>query len=162
MATEMNSPSKWLPRVLAEFEALVLAGGEVAGVGLRNRIAEAQSLACHFVENQLVAIAALKNPRASYMTKLRERTGYDLTQERYRYEVGWVYVAPEHRGAKLSRSLMETCLTVAGTAGMFATTRKDNVPMQRTLQRYGFAQVGTSYKSERGDVLLKLFVREGA
>ena len=96
----------------------------------------------------------------SYRTKLRERTGCDLIEERYRFEVGWVYVVPEYRGAKVSRGLVEACLTAAGTSGMFATTREDNVPMQRTLQRYGFVETGRSYNSERNSGILRLFVRE--
>jgi predicted GNAT family N-acyltransferase len=161
MEIEVKSPTDWPRDVLGSFEGLVRAGGEVAGAGLPVRITEAKVLACHFVEGQLAAIAALKNPKQSYRAKILARSGFDLDQERYPYELGWVFVVPQHRGARLSRPLVKACLASANNAGVFATTRQDNEPMQRTLKRYGFAQAGDVYKSERGDASLVLFLREG-
>jgi len=161
VATEAKAPADWSREVRAGFEALVRSGGEVPGAGLSARIAEAQSLACHFEDRQLVAVAALKNPRLTYREKLCDRSGFDLSKEKYAYEVGWVYVAENHRGSRLSRLVVEACLTEAGSGGVFATTREDNEAMQRTLKRYGFVRAGKAYESERVDVLLVLLVREG-
>ena len=161
MATEARPPADWPEEIRNAFEVLVREGGEVTTAGLGGRIAEAASLICTIDSGQLVAVAALKNPRPTYRTKLRERTGFDLARRKYPYEIGWVYIKPNHRGAGLSRPLVEACLAAAASEGVFASTREDNKPMQRTLKRYGFVQAGNSYKSERDEVTLVLFVREG-
>lgn len=160
MATEARPPSEWPPDTLAAFESLVRAGGEVAGAGLATRIAQAKVLSCHWKESQLQAIAALKNPRQSYRAKTAGRSDFELAEDRYPFELGWVYVVPEHRGAGLSRAVVEACLASAGAAGVFAT-RANNEPMQRTLKRHGFRRTGSGYKSERGAASLVLFIRDG-
>jgi ribosomal protein S18 acetylase RimI-like enzyme len=162
MATKTKPPAQWTSEILAEFEKLVRAGGEVAGAGLSARIANAQSLVCHFDDDRLVAIAAIKNPAASYRAKLTKQTGYDLNLEQFRYELGWVYALPEHQGKGLSKNLMEACLLAAGSDGVFATTRENNERMQEILKRYKFVEVGTRYKSGHGNVWLNLFVLKGA
>jgi hypothetical protein len=43
---------------------------------------------------------------------------------------------------------------------MFATTRKDNEPILRTLRRHGFVETGAACVSETGEYWLQLLVRD--
>lgn len=157
---EARPPADWDAEIRVAFEAFVCSSGEVAGAGLAARIGEAALLVCHFDRGSLAAVAGLKNPRVSYREKLIDRSAFDLAADKYRFEVGWVYVAPEFRGAGLSRQLVECCLAGCNGAGAFATTREGNVAMQKTLKRCGFIQVGKPYKSQRGEASILLMVRE--
>lgn len=160
MTVDARSPAEWPKEILAEFETLVRAGGQVAIQGLSARIADAHSLACHFENGRLVATSALKKPHPSYRERLSKRSGFDLNQSTHPYEVGWVYVLPDHRGLGLSRPLVEACLAAIGHIGVFATTRTDNMAMRCTLKRCGFVEAGNVYKSNHGDASLQLFVRQ--
>ena len=70
-----------------------------------------------------------------------------------------MFIIPSARGRRLSRDLTQAALSAAGNAGVFATSRTDNLGMHATLGRFGFAQSGSSYMSTRGNYQLQLFVR---
>jgi predicted GNAT family N-acyltransferase len=160
MGTEAKPPAEWTVATRSDFEKLVRAGSEVNVAGLTKRIAGAATLACHYVGKKLVGVAALKRPTDSYRKKVSERARFALSKEAFPFEVGWVYVSPEGRGHGLSKQLVAACLDVAGSAGVFATTREENDPMRCCLAKIGFKRIGMPYLGERGKHLLVAYARE--
>jgi len=135
------------------------AGGEVDGAVLEDRIRNAKHLIFLFQGSCLVGITALKNPLVSYRRSVSAKAGVKLDTSEFPYELGYVFVLPSARDARLSRPLVEAALKASNGAGVFATSRNDNVAMHRTLVRFGFAAVGHSYRSDRGNHELQLFIR---
>jgi len=144
---------------MREFGNFVLTGGEVTAVGLDARIREAWSLVLAVSDGCLVGTAALKNPDAAYQRRVFENAKAHLSLEDFPLELGWVLVSKEHRGHGVSGKLVDALLDGV-TLGVYSTSRSDNVPMHRTLQRFDFMQHGQSYPSKQNrKALLSLFLR---
>ncbi|MDB5344555.1 MAG: hypothetical protein JWP89_2932 [Schlesneria sp.] len=160
MKSEAKSPSQWAKETRSNFERLVCEGDQINSNGLTERIDNAAILACHHDGDTLVGVAALKNPADSYRLKVSRLSGFDLSSNLFPFELGWVYVVPEKRGRGLARQLVAACLNAEKPAGVYATTREDNVSMQSCLHKNGFRRAGQPYKSKQGDHYLVLYVRE--
>jgi hypothetical protein len=143
----------------ATFIALVRAGGEVIVQGLPERVLSARALVLCRVEGLLVGIGALKQPQASYQRRIGSESGFPLPAAEFPYELGWVYVSAGERGKGLSFSIAQAALSASSGAGVFATSRTDNLPMHRSLEKLGFLPSGQPFVSGRGKHSLQLFVR---
>lgn len=159
MATSVKMPCECSEEEVTTFEELVGRGKEVTPHGLSGRIKTAKALAFHSVGGQVIGIAALKNPAATRPRKVFRKARAPQNPNDFPFEVGWVFISPEHRGQGLSRKLLKAVLKFARGSGVFATTRSDNVPMQKTLEKCGFVRTGRLYQSERRDNKLCLFLR---
>jgi GNAT superfamily N-acetyltransferase len=155
-------PSACAAKALDEFRALVLAGGEVTAQGLEDRIRSAVKLIFLNVCCCLSGVAALKRPEQGHRKHISEKSRISLLEAEYPFELGWVFVMPSARGRGFSRDLTQAALTAAGTAGVFATSRTDNIAMHKALLKFGFQSAGEPYQSERGDYKLQLFLRPGS
>jgi GNAT superfamily N-acetyltransferase len=159
--TIVKKPNEYSPGELEEFRKLVLAGGEVAADGLAARINQAAALAFVRAGRSVLGVAALKRPAASYRKSISSKAGVPLSQSAFPYELGWVFVSPKARGQGMSRKLVEALVSMATEAGLFATSRSNNVAMHRSLERCGFAPIGDLYYSDQGNHKLRLFTRNG-
>ena len=157
-----RSPSECSENEIKDFMALVLAGGEVAAKGFQNRVSSAVSLVFLTIGCCLCGVAALKRPEASYRKRVSCSSDRLLTEQAFPYELGWVFVMPSARGHKFSVDLTREALAGAGTHGVFATSRTDNVVMHATLKKFDVLPVGRPWNSRHGDHELQLFVRAGA
>lgn len=157
-----KAPNNCSESELADFQSLVLAGGEVTPTGLGNRVGSAHVLAFLTLGKCLVGVAALKRPEARYRKRVFHKSGTTIAEADYPFELGWVFVLPSARGWHLSSNLVQEVMLSAGTHGVFATSRTDNRPMHATLGKYSFSTVGKPYSSSRGDHQLQLFVHHGA
>lgn len=155
-------PSACDEKTLADFRALVLAGGEVTSTGLEDRVRSAVRLIFLKVCGCLCGVAALKRPEENYRKKISAQSGIPLPEAEYRFELGWVFVMPSARGRGFSVDLTREALSAAGAAGVFATSRSDNIAMHRALAKFGFEPVGEPYPSDRGDYQLQLFLLHAA
>jgi GNAT superfamily N-acetyltransferase len=144
---------------IGDFMAFVLAGDEVVSDGLEGRIRGAERLVFLRVCGCLSGVAALKPPDQHYRKDISSKSGIPLPEETYPFELGWVFVMPSARRRNFSVDLTRAALSAAGTAGVFATSRTDNVSMHATLSKFGFAVAGSRYPSNRGNHQLQLFVR---
>jgi RimJ/RimL family protein N-acetyltransferase len=72
-------------------------------------------------------------------------------------ELGWVYVLPEHRGKHYSEVLSAAANSQSDGAPVFATTRSDNIAMQKALERLQFRRVGDPYWSADNKRTLMLY-----
>ena len=154
-----REPTSCNDNEIADFKALVLAGGEVTPGGLDQRIRAAVGLVFLSEGRLLRGIAALKSPLQTYRKEVFAKSGVPLAEEEYPFELGWVFIIPSARGKKLSLKLVQAAVTVAGGCAVFATSRTDNLPMHATLVKCGFLPAGDSYRSTRGSYELQLFVR---
>ena len=159
MSTIAKAPSKCSEEELKIFFQLVKSGGEVAFDGLEDRIKTAEMIVFHYAGDQLVGVAALKTPSASYKSRVFRESRTRLLANKFHFELGWVFVIPQYRKGGLSRCLVEAALKTAEGQNVFATSPIDRTFMHRTLERYGFTKEGMPYLSRRRAQSLQLFVR---
>ncbi len=158
----VKSPGACSNVEIGAFIAFVRAGGEVSIQGLVERIRGAAALAFARLDGLLVGVAALKQAQASYRRRVSAESGAPLPVAEFPYELGWVYVLPKARRNGLSLSLSQSILATSIGAGVFATSRTDNIAMHRSLDKLGFESTGNPFTSGRGKHTLQVFVRHGA
>jgi GNAT superfamily N-acetyltransferase len=144
---------------ISRFVELVLEGGEVPERPLRTNVPKAKCLVMLFEEEQLVGVAALKNPQDSYRARLSTNSGASVSAAAFPYELGYIFVTPAARGNGYGEHLVASTLMAAGSHGIFATSRADNTAIHKTLCRNGFAPTGNPYSSKDGKRELQLFCR---
>lgn len=140
------------------FRQLVIEGGEVGGAALTTNIANAKVLVILMQAGAMRGVAALKCPQDSYRTKIIKRTGVELSQPDYPFELGYVFVQPALQGRGLSHLLVASCLQHADARGVFATVRTDNAPMHATFKKAGFVAAGADYPGSK-DRRIGLLIR---
>ena len=158
----VKSPSECSNVEIGAFIAFVRAGGEVSIQGLPERIRGAAALVFARIDSLVVGVAALKQPQASYRRRVSTESGAPLLAEEFPYELGWVYVSPESRGKRLSLLLSQAALAASKDAGVFATSRTENIAMHRSLAKLGFVATGNPFVSGRGKHSLQVFARHAA
>lgn len=156
---EVKSPSDCSDSELKQFVALVNEGGEVAN-GLDGRVRRAVVLAMMYCSDDLVGTAAIKRPNNNYRKKVFQNANAGQQPSSYPVELGWIYIAPEHRGKGKTTALVEAALHQLDGGYAFATTRQNNEAMHHVLQKTGFSHVGNPYasKEHHGEKIL-LFLR---
>jgi GNAT superfamily N-acetyltransferase len=158
----VKSPAECTNLEIGAFIAFVRAGGEVSTQGLPERIRGAAALAFARVDGLVVGVAALKQPQASYRRRVSTESGAALSAQEFPFELGWVYVSPELRGNGFSFLLSQAALAESNAAGVFATSRTDNIAMHRSLAKLGFEVTGNPFLSGRGKHSLQVFSRHAA
>lgn len=136
---------------LDEFCKFVRQGDEVETQGLEARVKRAKALVFLRVDGELVGVAALKEPLRTYRDGVFRKALVPDSSKGFRFELGWVFVPPAHRRKGYSRVLSAAAINQCERTPTFATTRLDNVPMQRVLEQIGFRRVGDSWQSDRGN-----------
>jgi RimJ/RimL family protein N-acetyltransferase len=160
MNTKIERPLKCSEHERRSFEALVRKGEEVEGVGLTERIRNAESLMFLMQDDgALIGVAALKRPNPGYRANVFLSAQSKLRPEDFGLELGWIYVVESERRKGRGHTLMETLLPYAQRERVYATTRKLNAPMICVNERYGFHREGNPYVSKNGQHNLLLFVR---
>lgn len=154
----IKKPSECSTAELQDFVAFVLAGGEVTAVGLDVRVKEAEALVFLVQDGCLKGIAAVKNPDQNYKNKVFRKARASVQANEFPFELGWVFVLPSSRGVGFSHKLVKAAIDVTSGRGVFATSRSDNVPMQKVLKAHGLSCHGKEYVSSRGNHKLILFV----
>lgn len=158
-----KTPSECSASELQNFAALVLAGGEVIADKLEARIKNAKALLFLQHDGCLKGIAAVKNPYNSYKEEVFEKADATEKAGQFQFELGWVFVLPSSRGVGFSHELMKAALAVTQGRAIFSTSRADNTPMHKVLEKHGFSCHGKAYASTRGgNQQLVLFVRNAA
>lgn len=158
----VKSPRECSNIEISAFIAFVRAGGEVSIQELPERICGAAALVFARIDGLVVGVAALKQPQASYRRRVSSESGAPLLVEELPYELGWVYVSSESRGKGLSLLLSQAALAPSKGAGVFATSRTENIAMHRSLAKLGFVATGNPFVSGRGKHSLQVFARHAA
>lgn len=151
------SPSRYTTAERDQFLSLVRSGGEAHATP--DRIRRAEALVMAWFGGDPIGIAALKRPLDSYRERVGRKSGISLRSSEWPYELGYVFVHPDHRGHGYANRLVEHAVRAAGRRNVFATVRTNNDPMQATLRRFGFAQAGRDYLSDDAERTLSLWTR---
>lgn len=144
---------------IADFCALVRQGEEVQEDGLKGRVKKAAALVFLRTNGELVGVAGLKCPAKSHRDKVFSKAGVPDVAEAFELELGWVFIPKAHRQKGYARVLSAAALSQNDRQATFATTRADNVAMQKTLEHLGFRRLGDSWPSTQTKITrLVLFV----
>ena len=157
---KLKPPTECHTKELDDFHQLALESEQVKSCGLRNRIERAKLLAFHYREDTLVGIVALKRHNETYKKELFRKAGANEEHKKYILELGWAFTLKEHRGNHICSNLVKRVVTVYEFQNMFATTRTDNLSMQRILTKNGFRKLGKPYKGRADAHYLQLFTRK--
>jgi GNAT superfamily N-acetyltransferase len=147
---DIRQPSLCTGAEIAAFCDLVRQGEEVDPRGLEDRAKRAKALVLLFVDRTLAGVAALKRPARTYRDGVFQKAGVPNAAKSFDLELGWVFVPKVHRGKQYSRVLSAAALSQNERLPTFATTRADNMAMQRTLEHLAFRRLGDSWRSSRG------------
>jgi hypothetical protein len=153
------SPAEFQDKEIDDFVAFVLAGGEVTGKGLRDRVMQAPCISYLRNKECLLGVAGLKLPAQSYRARVEKNSKTNLGANDFPYELGWVFILPSARDRKLSFPLCQPLVTAAKGAGIFATSRTTLTGMHRTLEKLGFVRTGSEWPSKENDGNLALFIK---
>jgi GNAT superfamily N-acetyltransferase len=127
---------------------------------LEGRIRDAKWLAFYYAtDHTLGAVAALRALKERYRRDVFKKADVPVSPADYQLELGWVFVAPAHRGNRIAESLCRRLLARAPEAGVFVTTRTNNIPMIKILLALDFVRAGTPYPRRNEELLL--FSRAG-
>ena len=164
--TDMSHSAQFKePRACTEderraFAHLVRLGFEGSDEGLEGRIRDANVLAYHYVADAtLGAIAALKVPTSQHRDAVFAEAGVSARPADYLLELGWVFVAPKHRGNHIAVNLCRLLLARVPASDVFATTTPGNMPMIRILHSLGFVHAEKPVAHPRRKEELALFLR---
>lgn len=161
-AESLAVPSACSAAELADFARLVRQGFRGSDDTLEARIRGARCLAFHRADDgALAGIAGLKAPGLRYREEVFGKAGVRVDPAGHELELGWAYVVPAHRGRGVGSGLCRRLLARVPGAGVFATTRPDNLPMIRILRALGFERFGRPYprRGETLSLLLRLASR---
>jgi len=144
--------------VMTQLSRLISEGAEV-DMGVVNRnLASAPSIGYAMDGNQAVGVIVLKNPVSSYRQKCFVAAGVPELESRYNLEIGYAFVKEEYRargvGIYLCRKMVRSI-----SAPIYATTREANTTINKLLQFGGFHKAGNSWKSDRGNYNLFLWIK---
>ena len=103
---------------------------------------------------RIVAMAAWKQPAATYRRGNFTAAGAPITGFEAAPELGYVVIAPDMRGKQLSGGLVDTIVAQI-TEPTFATT--DSPIMRNNLKRSGFTRVGNEWQGKKGMLSLWTF-----
>jgi len=92
------------------FSALVRQGGEVGENTLATNLKAAKVLVFGKIAGEVLGIAALKRPQASYRNRIGGKAGVEIGPAGYPYELGYVFLLPEAQGKKLSHGPQPSCM----------------------------------------------------
>jgi ribosomal protein S18 acetylase RimI-like enzyme len=155
---ETSAPSACDAPVLAEFQVLVLEGGEVDPNTLPALVQRALALAFVRSGDSLVGVGGIKRPNPSYRSKVFKCAHAKLNPADFEFELGWIYVRPSAQGNRLATRLVLELMPSLGGAAVYATSRTNNGRMHSSLIRGGFREEGTPYPSKRNEPEIQLFV----
>lgn len=102
---------------------------------------------------RIVAMAALKQPTATYRRGNFTAAGVPIATFEAALELGYVVIAPDMRGKQLSGGLVDTIVAQI-TEPTFATT--DSPTMRNNLKRSGFTRIGNEWQGKKG--MLSLWI----
>ena len=134
---------------------LVKDGGAIGGTveEITQRLKRTRNLALLRVKlnNRIVGVAALKTPTKQYRADKFAAASVPIANYETALELGYVVVAEDMRGKKLSADLCDAIAKeIRGPA--FATT--DSSTIKKNLQRSGFTKTGREWQGRKGALSL--------
>lgn len=154
----IEEPKNVNSKRLIEFIEYIKLGGQVISNGLRQRVNNARLLGFYYTEDKLTSIVAIKGQNASHQLKVFQDANESARCDNFSFELGWAYTIEAYRGKGMCNEVVQAILKVE-TENLFATTRCDNLSMQKILDKNGFKVIGKPYEGD-GHYSLLLFIKE--
>ncbi|SFD85813.1 hypothetical protein [Thermophagus xiamenensis] len=105
--------------------------------------------------SKIEAVGALKVPHVSYKNKVFCKSKSGLNPEDFDFEIGWIVSLNKGKGlGKMVTEVLTNC-----KPNIYATVREDNSRMRQILEMHNFKKSGDSFKSDRGDYKIVLYVK---
>ena len=79
------------------FHNLVLKGGKVQKMGLKNRIRNCALLGYCYYKSEIVGVSAVKIPLNSYKVSIIEKSQIDRSPKELNFEIGYSFTEIKHR-----------------------------------------------------------------
>jgi hypothetical protein len=143
-AVSLVVPASLTTEEIAECIDVIKQGDAVDLVSAKRELPLATTLAVVRAGGKIVAVGAIKRERQAYALKTARDSGVSFPPETL--ELGYVAVLPDHRGHRLSGSVVEALLS-QHEGRLFATTF--NARMKTTLQNAGFIQDGNEWPGRK-------------
>lgn len=144
-------PSSFGQQTLTRIADLIASGGETNGRNINRNLQNAHAIAFARVDGNPVGVIVVKQPVATYKTKVFAAAGVAELDAKFKLELGYAMINPQYRGQGVAQKL--TGLIKGIGEPMYATTRSNNAAMIHILQSIGFAKTGTAYQGESGSEL---------
>ena len=144
-------PSSFRQQTLTRIADLIASGNETNGRNINRNLQNAHAIAFARVDGNPVGVIVVKQPVATYKTKVFAAAGVAELDAKFKLELGYVMINPQYRGQGVAQKL--TGLIKGIGEPMYATTRSNNAAMIHILQSIGFAKTGTAYQGESGSEL---------
>ncbi|MBK9378141.1 MAG: N-acetyltransferase [Saprospiraceae bacterium] len=143
---------------IAAFKKIVIEAGEVSSETFDGLISKNPVLLFYTDTKKIEAIGALKIPNESYKNRVFAKSESTVNMDDYEFELGWIVCLNEEKG--IGQKITSALATY--NSKQYATVRKENAKMNHILQKFGFSQVGKSYKSDRGDYENNLYIKDNS
>jgi GNAT superfamily N-acetyltransferase len=146
---ESSVPSDLSESDMMRCVEIVGNGGAVTKENAKRGLTRASALVVVRKDGDIIAVGAIKRALPSYVAGIRRKAGYAIADGAQ--ELGYVSVAPPHRGQHLSSRIVRTLKEIKD-GPLFGTT--DDARMKSVLTKAGFQRKGGKWKGERGDLSL--------
>ena len=147
------APGKLGSSEIAACLAIIETGEAVGLMSAKRELPQATAIALAWKDKQIVGVGAIKRERREYAAGVAKKSGVEFPPETL--ELGYVAVAPEHRGHHLSDCLIKDLLK-QHKGRLFATTYSEY--MKDSLIRADFRTGGKEWKGRK--FMLSLWLRE--
>ena len=151
---KIGKASEFSKAEIDSFKKIVIDAGEVSENTFDELLKKEPILLFIPDTENIKAVGALKIPNAGYKKKVFVNSISNEKSDTFSFELGWIVSLLPGNGKKLVEVLSKV------TDNIYATVRKENKPMKHILEKYGFVKSGQSYKSERDNYDIELYIRK--
>lgn len=141
-------PSSFGQLTLTRLAELIASGNETNNKNINRNLHNAHAIAFARVDGYPVGVIVIKQPFATYKTKVFAAAGVPELDTEFNLELGYVMIDPRYRGQGVAQKLAGLISSIPKP--MYSTTRSNNTTMIHILQSMGFTQTGTSFRGESG------------
>lgn len=150
----IGKASKFSKAEIDSFKKIVIDAGEVSENKFDVLLKKEPILIFIPDTENIKAVGALKIPNDSYKKKVFINSRSNEKWDTFSFELGWIVSLIQGNGKHLVEILSKV------TDNIYATVREENNAMKNILEKYGFEKSGQSYKSERGNYDIELYINK--
>lgn len=137
--TRVSAPADCPPEIIKEVAGLLVEVGEPASIGsLETKLRRCFLIGFTTYKETVVAVAALKKPKAAARAAVFERDGASADHIRFKLQLDWMAIHPDHHGkGQLSRLVEELLGSIEGKP-VFALIERRHSIVHDLLLRASF------------------------
>jgi len=144
--------------ILSEILQLLKNGGAIPNLNSASILENCHNI-CYIKDNEEIAsTGAIKFDRPDYRKGVFNKAGVGDVNTSY-LELGYVATSYNHSRKGYAKAICHSIIQNFPLNNIFATTRTDNMGMQKILTELGFTIRGHSYKSTNGDYKINLLTK---